>query len=61
MLKNLSNLGTTLSKQHLKSINGGIAYCQYWDYNSLQHCYALGFGGGEVVECDPTVECEAEP
>lgn len=58
MLKNLSNLGTTLNKQELQSINGG-ALCLYWDYQSLLYCQY--YFNAEDIECDPTVECEAEP
>ncbi|GAA4272359.1 hypothetical protein U6A24_20745 [Aquimarina gracilis] len=54
MLKNLSNLGTILSKQELQSINAGFV-CYYWDFNSYVECASSG--ADEIVECEPTKDC----
>jgi hypothetical protein len=58
MLKNVSNLGTLLSKQEQQTIHGGFV-CYYWDLSSLEDC--ISSGSSENVYCDPTVECEPEP
>ena len=64
MLKNISNLGTTLSKEQQKTINGGsgpgTCTCQYWDLHSWIACSAAYPVDCEEFVCDPTVECEAE-
>ncbi|WGH76127.1 hypothetical protein P8625_02875 [Tenacibaculum tangerinum] len=57
MLKNISNLGQTLSKGQQQSINGGGYYCFIYSFSDLVRCSELG---GEIVYCAPHVECAAE-
>ncbi|WP_159439389.1 hypothetical protein [Tenacibaculum agarivorans] len=57
MLKTISNLGQPLTKNQQQSINGGAYYCFIHSYSDLIACEERG---GEIVYCDPTVECAAD-
>lgn len=58
MLKNISNLGQTLSKNQQQSIKGGGFYfCVIYTFSDLVECEERG---GEIVYCAPEVECAAD-
>ena len=56
MLKNISNLGKTLNKAELETINGGISYCMFKNgIGPRQNCAV--FPTGEVLGCPRAEWC----